>query len=205
MGSTMVSSKIDKRRLEERIIGLLHERHSMNVKDMVEVLQGIDKSLAIGDIYDAVEVLKQENLVIARYRPLLNQYSFYRYITRNYASLPFWSVVAITALLLVSFYLSPSSGPWSMIRFIVGGAFILIMPGFSILQLLLPAKDISNLERFALSMGLSLALVPLIGLLFAYTPLGIRLYPVVIFLSLLSNSISAIGTYRKFRISKNQV
>jgi hypothetical protein len=203
MGSTMVSSKIDKRRLEERIIGLLHERHSMNVKDMVEVLQGIDKSLAIADIYDAVEVLKQENLVIARYRPLLNQYSFYTYITRNYASLPFWSVVAITALLLVSFYLSPSSGPWSMIRFIAGGTFILIIPGFSILQLLLPAKDISNLERFALSMGLSLALVPLIGLLFAYTPLGIRLYPVVIFLSLLSNSLSAIGTYRKFRISKN--
>jgi uncharacterized membrane protein len=202
----MVQSKIDKRRLEDMITELLRKDHSMNVEDMVEILHGIDNSLAIDDIYDAVKILKQENLAVTRYRPFQNQYySFYAYVTRNYASLPFWSVVAITVLTLVSIYFIPSSAPWSTVRYIVGGAFILIMPGFSILQLLFPTRDINNIERLALSLGLSLALVPLIGLLFAYTPFGIRLHPLIIFLSLLCNSLSTIGTYRKYRISKNLV
>lgn len=201
----MVQSKIDKRRLEDMITELLRKDHSMNVKDMVEILHSIDNSLSIDDIYNAVEILKQENLAVTRYRPFQNQYSFYAYITKNYASLPFWSVVTITVLTLVSIYFIPSSAPWSTVRYIVGGAFILFIPGFSVLQLLFPTKDISNIERVALSLGLSLALVPLIGLVFAYTSFGISLHPLVIFLSLLCNSLLTIGTYRKFRISKNHV
>jgi hypothetical protein len=81
----------------------------MNVKDIVNILHGIDNSLSIDDIYNAVEILKQENLAVTRFRPFQNQYSFYSYVTRNYASLPFWSVVAITALTLVSIYFIPSS------------------------------------------------------------------------------------------------
>lgn len=204
MGSNMVQSKIDKRRLEDMIIELLHKDRSMNVKDMVNILHSIDNSLSIDDIYNAVEILKQENLAVTRFRSFQNQYSFYAYVTRNYASLPFWSVVAITALTLVSIYFIPSSAPWSTFRYIMGGTFILIMPGFSILQLLFPTKDLSNFERFALSLGLSLALVPLIGLVFAYTPFGIHLHPLVIFLSLLCNSLSAIGAYRKFLVSKKK-
>jgi hypothetical protein len=205
MGSNMVQSKIDKRRLEDMIIELLHKDRSMKVRDVVDILHSVDNSLAIEDIYNAVEILKQENLVVTRYRPFQNQYSFSGYIIRNYASLPFWSVVAVTALTLVSIYLIPSSAPWSAVRIIVGGIFTLIMPGFSILQLIFPAKNISNLERFVLSLGLSLALLPLIGLVFAYTPFGIRLLPLVIFLSLLCISISTIGAYRKYRLSKTPV
>ena len=205
MGSTMVQSKIDKHRIECMILELLHKNRSMNVKDMVEILRGIDNSLAIDEIYDAVDILKQEKLVVTRYRPIQNQYSFYTYLTKNYASLPFWSVAAITTITLVSIYFIPSSAPWPTIRYIVGGIFLLIMPGFSILQLLFPTKDISNLERFALSLGLSLALLPLIGLVFAYTPFGIHLHPLVFLLSLLCNSLSTIGVYRKYRVSKNHI
>jgi Protein of unknown function (DUF1616) len=202
----MVQSKIDKLRLQDMIFELLHKNRSMKVRDMVDILLGIDNSLAMDDIYNAVEFLKQENLVITSYKPFQNQNSFYGYIARTYASLPFWLVVAITVLTLVSIYFVPSSSaPLSTIRYIVGAIFVLILPGFSILQLVFPTKDISNLERLALSLALSLALVPLIGLVMAYTPLGIRLLPLVIFLSLLCISISIIGAYRKYRISKSHV
>jgi hypothetical protein len=205
MGSVMVQSEIDKRRLEDLIIELLHKDHSLRIKDMVDTLHHIDNSLAIGDIHDAVEMLKQENLIVVQSRPIAAQNSFYVYLTRNYLSLPFWSAVAITVLTLVSVFLMPSTVPWSLFRYVVGGAFTLIMPGFSILQLLFPAKDIRNMERFTLSVGLSLGLLPLIGLVFVYSPFGIHLTPIVIFLSLLCISLSAIGTYRKFRISKNHL
>ncbi len=206
MGSNMVQSKIDKRRLQDMIIELLHKDRSLKVRDMVDILHGIDSSLAIDDIYNAVEILKQEDLAVTSYRPFQNQNSFYGYITRNYASSPFWLVVATTVLTLASIYFVPSSSsPWSTVRYIVGGIFILILPGFSILQLVFPTKDISNLERLALSLALSLALIPLIGLIFAYTPFGIGLHPLVIFLSVLCNSISIIGAYRKYRVSKSHV
>jgi uncharacterized membrane protein len=169
---------------------------------MVDVLYGMDNTLTPNDIYDAIEVLKQENLVVTRYRPILNQYHFHTYLTRNYASLPFWSVVAITALTLCLSVFIPSAAPWSIVRYIVGGAFILIMPGYSILLLLFPTKDISNMERLALSMGLSLVLIPLIGLLFAYSAFGIQLHPLVIFLSVLCISLSMTATYRNFLNSR---
>jgi hypothetical protein len=205
MGPIMVQSEIDKSTLKRMIMELLHKDHSMRIEVMVDILCGIDNSLTIGDIHDAIEVLKQENLVVTKKRPIQNQYSFFAYVTRNYESLPFWSVVAITVLTLVSVVFMPSAAPWNVIRFIVGGAFMLILPGFSILQLLFPAKDISNMERFALSVGLDLALLPLIGLVFAYSPFGIQLYPIVIFLSLLCICLSTIGAYRIFRISKSGI
>jgi uncharacterized membrane protein len=37
-----------------------------------------------------------------------------------------------------------------------------------------------NIERIALSLGMSIALVPIIGLLLNYTPWGIRLTPIVL-------------------------
>ncbi|MCC6050331.1 MAG: DUF1616 domain-containing protein, partial [Thermofilum sp.] len=58
------------------------------------------------------------------------------------------------------------------------------------------------LERLALSIGLSLALVPLVGLLLNYTPFGIRLYPVLASLSLLTLCLTFIGAWRKLAYAK---
>ncbi|MCC6050225.1 MAG: DUF1616 domain-containing protein, partial [Thermofilum sp.] len=62
--------------------------------------------------------------------------------------------------------------------------------------------ELSPLERLALSIGLSLALVPLVGLLLNYTPFGIRLYPVLAALSLLTLSLAFIGAWRKLAYAK---
>lgn len=48
-------------------------------------------------------------------------------------------------------------------------------------------KYLDTIERVALSLGMSIALVPIIGLLLNYTPWGIRLTPIV--LSLLALTI----------------
>ena len=41
------------------------------------------------------------------------------------------------------------------------------------------SKEIDDSERAALSIGMSLALVPLVGLLLNYTPWGIKLEPIL--------------------------
>jgi uncharacterized membrane protein len=55
---------------------------------------------------------------------------------------------------------------------------VLFFPGYVFITALFPEKkELDNLERLALSLGLSIAIVPLIGLLLNYTPWGIRLIP----------------------------
>jgi uncharacterized membrane protein len=58
--------------------------------------------------------------------------------------------------------------------------FILFIPGYLLIAALFPGgEDLDWIERIALSFGLSIAVVPLIGLALNYTPWGIRLDPIV--------------------------
>jgi len=69
----------------------------------------------------------------------------------------------------------------SVLRQVIGIVFILFCPGYAfIAALFTKRKDIDPIERIALSFGLSIAIVPLIGLGLNYTPWGIRLTPILI-------------------------
>ncbi|MEM3616108.1 MAG: DUF1616 domain-containing protein, partial [Candidatus Methanomethylicia archaeon] len=63
-------------------------------------------------------------------------------------------------------------------------------------------KDLTPLERLALSIGLSLALVPLVGLVLNYTPWGIRLTPIIISLTLLTLILMFLSSWRKYSYLK---
>jgi len=78
----------------------------------------------------------------------------------------------LVILLIIIIVFVPSNVP----RIILGLPLVLFFPGYSLMLSLFPKKDqIGKIERFALSFGLSIAVVPLIGLILNYTPLGITL------------------------------
>lgn len=88
--------------------------------------------------------------------------------------------------------------PDSPIRTILGVPFVLFFPGYSLISALYPEKTaLGRIERLALSIGLSLAVVPLIGLGLNYTPWGIRLMPILISLFLFTASLSLLAIYRR--------
>jgi len=70
------------------------------------------------------------------------------------------------------------------LRIILGLPFLLFIPGYVLIFCLFPMKKtdrgIDVIERIALSFGLSIAVVPLIGLGLNYTPWGIRLEPILL-------------------------
>ncbi|PKK85271.1 MAG: hypothetical protein CVT48_06175, partial [Thermoplasmata archaeon HGW-Thermoplasmata-1] len=61
-------------------------------------------------------------------------------------------------------------------------------------------KGIDTIERIALSFGLSIAVVPLIGLMLNYTPWGIRLTPILVSLLIFNALMVAIGLFRWLRL-----
>src|SRR5660397_178940 len=71
-----------------------------------------------------------------------------------------------------------------ILRTLLGIPFILFMPGYTLIAALFPGKDdLDSIERIALSFGLSIAIVPLIGLGLNFTPFGIRLIPILFSIS----------------------
>ena len=93
----------------------------------------------------------------------------------------------------------------TFIRVILTVPVILFIPGYVLIAALFPEKkSIDGIERFALSVGLSIAVVPLIGLVLNYTPFGIRLNPIVISLVLFTLIMMIITLYRRARLSDEE-
>ena len=105
-------------------------------------------------------------------------------------------VVALTALTVAS-TLVPVVNE-SAVRVLLGLVFVLFLPGYSFVAALFPeagdppkpdgegideGRGIDWVERLALGFGMSVALVPLIGLALSFTPWGLGFAPIVLSLS----------------------
>jgi uncharacterized membrane protein len=89
------------------------------------------------------------------------------------------------------------------VRVPLGLIMVLFLPGYALIAVLFPRKDdLDGIERVALSFGLSIAVVPLIGLGLNYTPWGIRLTPVVISLVFFTIIMDVVAFFRRSTMTK---
>lgn len=133
-------------------------------------------------------------------------------------SLWFWGALAAVAASVGLIWVT--SGVVLYARYVFGSALVLFLPGFALIEALYPRKhsgpqvervgviraDMDDeLTRFALSIGLSLAIVPLTGLVLNYTPFGIRLLPVTFSIAGLTVAFLVAAVYRRhlyYKLSK---
>ena len=109
------------------------------------------------------------------------------------------AAVGWTVLTLLSVYLPVVNE--TPLRVLFGLPLILFVPGYVLIAALFPRNDdLDWLERVALSFGLSIAVVPLIGLVLNYTPWGIRLDPVLAALSLFVIAMAAAAAVRRLAL-----
>ncbi|ABW02290.1 membrane protein-like protein [Caldivirga maquilingensis IC-167] len=102
------------------------------------------------------------------------------------------SLASVLAVLLIG------NGPLMYIRYVLGALMTLFMPGYSLIETLYPRGDeLKPLERLALSIGLSLAITPLIGLILNYTPWGIRLIPIMVSTTLATTALLTTAAIKK--------
>ena len=91
--------------------------------------------------------------------------------------------------------------PSNILRIILGLPFLLFFPGYTLVAALFTRKEgMGSVERVALSFGLSIAVVPLIGLILNYTPWGIRTEPVLYSVALFILISSIIAWLRRSRL-----
>jgi len=93
----------------------------------------------------------------------------------------------------------------TFLRIVFGIPLILFIPGYALIAALFPKiDDLDGIERIALSFGLSIAVVPLIGLALNYTPWGIRLDPVLTSLVIFTLAMCTAAQYRRAALPEEE-
>jgi uncharacterized membrane protein len=123
------------------------------------------------------------------------------------------AVLAVLVLAALAAALGDAPG---YVRVPLGLLFILACPGYAFIAALYPERHaeatedglgrrgLQPLERTALSLGLSIAIVPLLGLALNYTPFGIRLVPVLLTVAAFTLLCAAVAAWRRLWLPSDE-
>ena len=187
--------------LDEQALRYLEKNASASVQELHDALTVRNPSLTQVEVTDLVHRLAEQDKVNLEDVPPVSK-SLREYLRLWERNLWLYVVLAISFATLLVIYAVPSELPFVALRWVLGSVFVLFIPGYVTVEALFPkGRELDSIERFALSVGLSLALVPLVGLLLNYTPWGIRLTPIVISLTILTVGLAMIALARQYRTS----
>ena len=130
----------------------------------------------------------------------------------SHNSIWFWiTIVLAIATAIAVFSIPENAYPMVYLRQILGAIFVGFLPGYVFIKTLYPSKvpiatsseNFDTLERIALSLGLSIALTAIVGLILNYTSWGIRLTPITLSLLALTMVFSIASLLREYQAKVN--
>ena len=112
-----------------------------------------------------------------------------------------WPLNLMVIILIIAIIFIPSEP----LRIILGLPFLLFIPGYVLVMTLSPRSEgMGGIERVALSFGLSIAIVPLIGLILNFTWWGITLESTLYSIASFIFVMSIIAEVRRKRLQKQE-
>jgi hypothetical protein len=201
--------------LDRLIIQTIESVNLENVQQLIDTVQAVSRR-SKQEILDRILCLQQEERIRLKPPQTLTPERFTSYLGSTQARW-YWLTVALTIVtVLVIFTVPEDAFPLTYLRYILGSIFVLWLPGHAFIKALFPQnlplahasarsldtseKNLDTIERIALSIGMSLALVPITGLLLNYTPWGIRLTPITLSLLVLTMAFATTALIREYRI-----
>jgi uncharacterized membrane protein len=179
--------------VKRKITEIIHSRPHQTITEITNELQSTDKSISLVEIQEAFRSLQQDGIV-RLYDPI-ELHSFGKYLRHRTS---FWIVCLIMAATLALVYFAPSDKLWVAVRIFLGTVFVILVPGYALVNLLLGRTKINYLERLVLSIAASLAVISIIGLVLNSGPLGLELNVIVLSITCLSLIFMILASYRSF-------
>ena len=188
--------------LEAQALKFLETKEAVNVSELYNALWAKDPSITRSEVADFVWQLAEQNKVdLEDHQPAVG--SLVEYLRHWERTLWIYVSLTVSMLTVMAVYLLPSEYPFVTIRWGLGLIFVLFVPGFVTVEALFPSeRDLGSFGRFALSIGLSLVMVMLTGLLLNFTPWGITLTPIMIALTALTVGVTMIALGRQYAAAK---
>lgn len=166
----------------------------------------------VAQLYDALSITHPEltkakttDLVwrLVNQRKLELEYpresTFVQFLGHWEMNLGIYATFAVSLMLLVGINVIPVSSRFVFLRWVLGSAFVLLLPGYVATDALFPkAGELGSIERVALSIGLSLAFVLFVGLLLNYTSWGIQVLPIVVSLTSITIMLGTVALLRRY-------
>jgi hypothetical protein len=166
--------------LDQTLIKLVQTKKPVNIQQLINLAKSETMFTPEQTIMEHIIHLQDQGKLKLK-EPLTQTPTKLNTYLKTTQSTWYWiSIILATATALTVFTIQENSYPLIYIRYILGAIFVLYLPGYSLIKLLFPEKELDTIERTALSMGMSLALVPITGLILNYTPWGIRTTPITL-------------------------
>jgi hypothetical protein len=182
---------------DRALVDVIGQEHPETLEEVVK-LAHLRFSESDEAIMERVLRLESQGKVFFERAPATVPSSLMKYFFSGWA-VWFWVVFGLASAASVMVFVVPEDAfPLVYARYVFGSVFVLFLSGYSLIKVLFSSKELDNIERFALSIGLSLALVPIVGLLLNYTPWGIRTTPVTLSLLGLTLVFSSAAVVRDF-------
>ena len=182
---------------EEALVAVIEKQHPATLEEAVGNVRSKFR-LSDEDVRERVLRLEDEGKIVFEQPESAVPSSLAGYFLSGWAAW-YWVIfgLAVVASVLV-FSVPEDAFPVVYARNVFGSVFVLFLPGYSLIKALFGNREIDNVERLALSIGLSLALVPIAGLLLNYTPWGIRTAPVTLSLLALTLVFASAAVVRDY-------
>jgi hypothetical protein len=190
--------------IEQRILELVKRENPESVEQLLKLTK---ERLSLKDeeaLEHIMQLINNEKIKLKEHSQQTPQ-SLKTYIRSNEAYW-FWTTTSLAIATAITVFTVPEDAyPIVYIRYVLGSIFVLGLPGFTLIKALFPSKkEMDTIERAALSIGLSLAIVPIIGLLLNYTPWGIRLTPITLSLLALTITSATAALLREHQTKKSE-
>jgi hypothetical protein len=190
--------------LDIQALTYLKKNGTLTVQELYDVLRTGNPSLTRSEATDLVRRLVEQEQVDVEDQPppAKSLLQYLRFWERN---ISFYAPLTISLATVLVIYMVPSGSPWVISRWVLSSVFVLFLPGYVTVETLFPkSRELNGIERFALSVGLSLTLAPLIGLLLNYTPWGFGLTPILISLNTFTLGVVMVGLGRRYRMGTDR-
>lgn len=190
------------------ILRVINEQNPQTVKQLTAILtEYLD--LDEDKILDFVLELQTEGKIRLKNKSLQSR-NIISYL-RTGESLWYWMLlVAEMITTIMVFTISEAFYPWFYLRNFFGVVFVLFLPGYAFTRVFFPLNmtnksstvELKIIWRIALSIGMSLALVPIIGLFLYYSPLGLDLTTIVLGLLTITLIFASVAVAREYQLKK---
>jgi len=185
--------------IDQHITDVIRKNNPKTVKELVELLQP-QYSIAKEEILEHILRLQDQGKIVLKEHPAPSPPPLKNYIFSTKANW-YWTIIASATVTSALVLIIPEDAyPIVYTRYVFGSIFVLFLPGYSFIKALFPTKELDNIERLALSIGMSLALVAITGLLLNYTSWGIRTIPITLSLLTLTTMFATAAVIREHEI-----
>ncbi len=212
-GNIIVTKQADRCQVKKFMLSVIEAQRPENVRQIISVVQQT-YTLPEDQITPILIELENEGKLHFTKKGHTNASTqkpipFKTYVLSNRAAW-FWFTIILAIITTLAVFVIPEGVyPIVYIRYALGVVFVLFLPGFAFIKTLFPldapiktgSENFDAIERIVLSLGLSLALVPIAGLILNYTLWGIRLVPIIVILLTLTIVFSTVAILREYYTS----